>query len=111
VKPNFVLIAAALFAAGLSAPAVASPAPARASHVWHQIEELEHDVNRTDRRDNISEREAAGLRAQIADLKRQYRRMNANGLTKGEVDALEKRIRNLRARLGNERHDRDQHRG
>jgi septal ring factor EnvC (AmiA/AmiB activator) len=111
VNRNTVLIAAALLAASLSVPAAASPTPARAEHVWHEIEELEHDVNRTDVRDRISEREAAGLRAQIADLKRQYRRMNANGLTKGEVEALDKRIRNIRGRLGNERHDRDHHRG
>jgi septal ring factor EnvC (AmiA/AmiB activator) len=111
MKPCTALIAAALFAMGLSAPAIASPTPARADHIWNQIEELQHDVNHTDNRDRISEREAAGLRAQIADLKRQYHRMNANGLTKGEVDALDRRIRNLRSRLGNERQDRDHHRG
>ena len=54
-----VLLAAAL-AAGLtmSVAAEAKPTPVRSGEVWHDIVQLENDVNRADARDTISEREA-----------------------------------------------------
>jgi hypothetical protein len=110
MKSPFVLTAA-LCALALAAPLAAKPTPVRSAEVWEDILELGRDVNRADTRDTISEREAAGMRAQIADLKKQYHRHNANGLTPGEAGAIESRIRTLRNRLGNERHDRDHHRG
>ena len=101
----------ALAAALLAAPLAAKPTPARSAHLWHDIVELEQSVNRSDIRDRISEREAAGIRTQIAELKRDYHRLNRNGLTPAEGKALEDRIHRLQARLGNERHDADHHRG
>lgn len=104
-------LAVALLAASLTAPLHAAPTPVRSSEVWEDIVALERDVNRADARDTISEREAAGLRSQIADLKGQYRRFNANGLSPNEAQTLENRIHSLRNRLVNERGDRDHHRG
>lgn len=101
----------AIGAALLAAPLSAKPSPVRSSAVWHQIVALEQDVNRADARDTISEREAAGMRAEIGDIKRDYGRKNANGLSQGEANALEARIHRLRQRLQNERHDPDHHRG
>ncbi len=105
----FTALAGAALIAAL--PAAARPTPARSNHVWHDIVQLERDVNRADTRDTISEREAAGLRAQIADLKADYNRLNRNGLSPANAHALERRIHQLRARLGNEKHDPDHHRG
>ncbi|MGH6787903.1 MAG: hypothetical protein ACREBO_13820 [Novosphingobium sp.] len=105
-----ILLGAAL-AAGLTVSAAAKPTPARSAAVWADIEALAAEVNRADVRDTISEREAAGLRGEIGELRAQYRRYNANGLSPAEVGTLEARIRTLRGRLGNERADRDGHRG
>jgi len=93
------------------ANAQAKPTPVRSAEVWAEIQNLEADVNRADARDTISEREAAGIRAQIADIKQTYRRWNGNGLTSGEAAALRNRISAQRNRLQNERHDDDHHRG
>lgn len=103
-----------LFALGLAlaaAPLSAKPTPVRSSEVWNDIVQLEQDVNRADARDTISEREAAGIRSEIADLKSDYYRLNRNGLTAGEANSLENRIHRLRERLHNERDDRDHHKG
>lgn len=104
----------ALIAALAALPAVplaAKPTPIRSTAVWNDIEQLERDVNLADQRDTISEREAAGMRAQIADLKKQYHNKNAGGLTPGEANALQSRIGELRQRLNKERRDPDHHRG
>jgi hypothetical protein len=111
VMRNLIKVVVSATCAIAAMPIAAKPTPVRSAEVWEDIAELDRDVDRADARDTISEREAAGIRAQIADLKRQYHRQNANGLTPGEASALETRIGNLRARLGNEHHDRDHHRG
>jgi hypothetical protein len=105
---TFALFAAALLTAS---PALAKGTPVRSTEVWAEIQNLEADVNRADARDTISEREAAGIRAQIADIKQSYHRWNRNGLTSGEASALRNRISAQRIRLQNERHDDDHHRG
>lgn len=105
-------IAFTLAAAALAAtPAWGKATPVRSTEVWASIQALEADVNRADARDTISEREAAGIRAQIADIKQTYHRWNANGLTPGEASALKNRIEAQRHRLHNERQDSDHHRG
>lgn len=93
------------------APALADATPVRSAAVWNAITALEADVNRADARDTISEREAAGIRAQINAIKDTYHRWNRNGLTPGEATALNNRIQAQRNRLQNERHDPDHHRG
>ncbi len=111
-KLSRIAYAALAGAAMLAAlPAAARPTPIRSNHVWNDIVQLERDVNRADARDTISEREAAGLRAQIAELKADYNRLKRNGLSPANARALENRIHQLRARLGNEKHDPDNHRG
>lgn len=107
---RFALLAAALLA-GSPTPVWSKSTPVRSTAVWAEITELEADVNRADARDTISEREAAGIRDQIAEIKQQYRRLNANGLTPGEAAALRSRILAQRNRLHNERQDHDHHRG
>jgi hypothetical protein len=103
----------ALFAAAMltASPALAKGTPVRSTEVWAEIQSLEADVDRADTRDTISEREAAGIRAQLADIKQQYHRWNANGLTPSEASALRNRISAQRNRLHNERQDHDHHRG
>lgn len=104
-------VAALACSLALGSAAEAKWTPVRSNHVWDDIQDLERDVNRADERDTISEREAAGIRAQIADIKATYHRWNANGLTPNEANTLENRIKAQRNRLGNERNDADSHRG
>jgi hypothetical protein len=104
------VLLALLLATG-AASALNAATPVRSANVWDDIVQLDRDVDRADRADKISEREAAGLHAQVGDLKAAYRRLNANGLTPAEARTLNDRIRRLRTRLGNERHDADHHRG
>ena len=104
------LLASLALAAAISGPAEARRTPNRAEAIRHQIDELQRDVNRNDNRDNISEREAAGLRADVASLQAQFRAFNANGLDNGEMRTLENRIHTIRERLHGERHDADHHR-
>lgn len=94
----------------LASPAEAKRTPVRSNAVWSHILNLEADVNRADNRDTISEREAAGMRVQIAELKADYNRLNRNGLTPAQASTLENRIATLRGRLKNERRDADKHR-
>lgn len=100
----------AMVAALAAAPVDARRTPVRSVNVWENIVELERDVNQADNRDTISEREAAGLRAQIAELKADYNRLNRNGMGPAEAGKLQSRINQLRARLKNERRDPDHHR-
>ena len=101
---------AAVLALGAVNPAMARDTPVRADMIRQQINELQHDVNRNDNRDRISEREAAGLRRDVAGLQNQFRAFNRNGLSGGEVRTLERRISHIRSRLHIERRDRDHHR-
>lgn len=120
------MIAASLLAiAGLSAPLPAHPGryahrhphgapawtPIRAEVVRDGIEALEADINRADTNDTISEREAADLRSRLSALRSEFRRMNSNGLTRGEATALENRTNYIRSRLKMERVDWDGHAG
>ncbi|WP_310533507.1 hypothetical protein [Novosphingobium sp.] len=75
--------------------------------IEREITQLERQVNRGDNRDRISEREAAGLRRDVAQLRWTYRSYARNGLSSSEVRTLQNRIQNIRHRLQNERNDRD----
>lgn len=105
----------ATLALSAAVPAQARPeyghsTPARAESIRHQIDELQQRVMRNDRRDRISEREAAGLRADVRRLRDQFRAYNRNGLSNSEFRTLERRIDSIRARLRIERNDRDHRR-
>ena len=76
-----------------------------ANAIAQQIQQLQNRVNRSDLRDRISEREAAGLRRAVYDLRTQFRSFNRNGLTQREARALQERIQWIRARLQHDRHD------
>lgn len=102
---------AALALATASAPAPAQHAPVRAEVVRDDIERLDGAIDRADRRDTISEREARNLRERLASLRGQFRALSANGLTRGEVRRLEQRINYIRGRLRIERVDYDRHAG
>ena len=78
-----------------------------ANAIWTQIEQLQRRVARNDNRDRISEREAAGLRNAVYQLRNQFRDYNRNGLTQRESRYLQDRINQIRSRLQYERNDRD----
>ena len=76
-----------------------------ANAIWTQIEQLQRRVARNDNRDRISEREAAGLRNAVYQLRMQFRDYNRNGLTQRESRYLQDRINQVRSRLQYERQD------
>ena len=78
-----------------------------ANAIWTQIEQLQRRVARNDGRDRISEREAAGLRNAVYQLRGQFRDFNRNGLSHRESQYLQQRINQIRERLRYERHDND----
>ena len=78
-----------------------------ANAIARQIEQLRYQVERTDYRDRISEREAAGLRRAVWNLRQQFRDYSRNGLSPREAAVLQDRIHEIRQRLRYERRDRD----
>ncbi|MET0251131.1 MAG: hypothetical protein ABW203_03035 [Novosphingobium sp.] len=84
--------------------------PVRADVIRNQIAELQRRVERNDRRDRISEREAAGLRRDVYRLRDQFRDYNRNGLSNREIQVLDQQIDRIRARLHIERNDWDNRR-
>lgn len=85
--------------------------PIRAEAVRDDINRLDADIDRADHNDTISEREAADLRRRVADLRNQFHRFNANGLTVAETNTLLGRANYIRDRLRMERFDWDRHAG
>ncbi|MCB2075397.1 MAG: hypothetical protein H6917_17595 [Novosphingobium sp.] len=100
----------ATMALGAALPAQAYPTQGRNQSIASQIDELQRAVNRSDRRDRISGRDAWNLRRDVQQLSRQYRLYSRNGLSRAEYRILDKRIDSIRARLHVKRHDRDRHR-
>lgn len=84
--------------------------PARAQAIRNQINELQRRIDRNDWRGRISDREARGLRKDVARLQRQFRDYNRNGLSNREMNVLQNRISNIRTRLHIERNDWDNRR-
>ena len=78
-----------------------------ANAIWTQIEQLQRRISRTDGRDRISEREAAGLRNAVYQLRQQFRDYNRNGLNQRESQYLQQRINQIRSRLQYGRRDND----
>jgi predicted RNase H-like nuclease (RuvC/YqgF family) len=81
--------------------------PGRANAIRAQIDDLQRRIERNDNRDRVSEREAAGLRREIRDIRDQFRVFSRDGLNNREFRTLEVRIDRLKARLRVERNDRD----
>jgi len=84
--------------------------PARAQAIRNQIDELQRRIDRNDWRGRISDREARGLRKDVARLQNQFRDYNRNGLSNREMNTLQNRINNIRTRLRIERNDWDNRR-
>lgn len=78
-----------------------------ANAIWTQIQHLQYRVSRNDNRDRISEREAAGLRNAVYQLRMQFRDYNRDGLNRREARYLQDRINQIRSRLQYERNDND----
>ena len=78
-----------------------------ANAIAQQIRQLQYRVERTDMRDRISEREAAGLRRAVYNLRLQFRDFNRNGLSQRESQILQQRVNQIRERLRYERRDND----
>lgn len=85
--------------------------PYRTQAVREQLDRLADRVNRTDRRDRISEREAAGLRREIREAREQFRWFNRDGIDHRELRILQARIDHIRFQLRDERYDRNDRRG
>lgn len=79
----------------------------QARSIRNQIDQLQNMVERRDGRDRISEREAAGLRRQVYNLRATFNSYNRNGLNRAEVRTLQDRIERVRSRLVHESRDRD----
>lgn len=79
----------------------------RVEAIRNQLNQLEQRVNRNDWRGRISDREAAGIRRELRDVREQFRMFSRNGLNVREFRVLQNRIDRLRDRLQFERHDRD----
>ena len=109
-KTLAISIATAALALGTAAEAQPGWTPGRSNAISSQIEELQRRVERSDDRDRISEREAAGLRRDIRNLRYQFRDYNRNGLSRNEWNVLQRRIDSIRQRLRIERRDWDNRR-
>jgi hypothetical protein len=102
---KFLIVAAGALGLVAAVPLQAQNTPIRADIVRDDIERLDDDIDRADREDIISEREAHDLRERLDSLRDQFRRLNANGLTRPEVRRLEDRINYIRSRLRMEKVD------
>jgi predicted RNase H-like nuclease (RuvC/YqgF family) len=102
--------AAAMVFGASAAQAQMGWAPGRHNMIANQIEELDRRIDRADDRNRISEREAAGLRREVRNLRYQYRDFRRDGLTRWEWRTLQRRIDDVRTRLRIERSDWDNRR-
>ena len=81
--------------------------PARAEAIRDQLDQLERRIARSDHRDRVSDREAYGLRRDIAYTRQQLRDYNRDGLSDREFRVLQSRIDHIRFSLHMERADWD----
>jgi hypothetical protein len=110
-KISFLIVPALLASMAVGTVSAEARTPGRAEAIRAQIAQLDRAVDRSDGRDRISEREAAGIRRDVRDLQWQFRNYNRGGLNNREMALLESRIHSIRARLHMERRDRDGRRG
>jgi hypothetical protein len=73
--------------------------PAARVQINQDINQLNRQIVRAERRHRITRREALTLRSQAAQLRSLYYRYNRNGLTRNEVRTLEWRANRIRANL------------
>lgn len=70
-----------------------------------QIRQLDQRIHRSAQRRAISPGEYRSLRYQSAELRRALHNFARNGLDRGEMRSLDRRIHNLRNRIRDERRD------
>ena len=110
--------AAAVSALAFAAPASAQYYPAspngysygynNARHVRSlqaRVDNLQRDINRLDKRDVLSEREAGSLREQSKQVERQLRYSSRNGLNPYEANSIERGLARLEQRISYEVRD------
>ncbi|WP_298197522.1 hypothetical protein [Novosphingobium sp.] len=83
----------------------------RAGEIRDQLDDLARRIDRNDRRDRISEREAWGLRREVRAAREQFRWMNRDGLDHRELRHLQARVDHIRWQLRGERADWNDRRG
>lgn len=83
----------------------------RSVTIRSDIAQLNSRIDRAERRDAISRREAEGLRRESDRLKKLYREYARNGLSRSEASTLAKRMDRVELALRAERRDRDNRRG
>ena len=104
------LISAAVATAALTAavPAAAQYAPPIYGNAYNygqvrnlqvRIDRLQYQIRNLDRRNILSNREAARMMDDSRDLERRLNRSGRNGLNRGEARAVEVRLANLEQRL------------
>ena len=100
--------------------AIAAPASAaqwegqRNSHgyaydngIGREIAQLDRQVDIAKALHQISAREAASLERKVDGLQRLYRVYSRNGLSRGELNVLDRRIDSVKRDLARQAHDRD----
>jgi hypothetical protein len=103
IKNRLTLVAiAATMALGAAAPASAQAWNNNGNQFRQQIAQLE---NRVDRNRGISNREARRLDNQISQLKAQYNQFARGGFTRGESQAMQRSIANVRQNLASQARD------
>jgi len=85
--------------------------PGRAEAIRDQLDQLDRRIAHADHRDRVSDREAFGLRRDIAYTRQQLRDYNRDGLSDREFRSLQARIDHIRFNLHMERADWDGRRG
>jgi hypothetical protein len=111
-KVTMSLLAAAAALASVPASAqVWRLLPSVRNEIQSDINQLRNQIQRAQQRRTISPREATGLRRQALTVQRNYNRYARNGLSLGEVRALEAQVNTVRRRLRLERRDWDRRRG
>lgn len=84
--------------------------PKREASIRADISGLRAQIDRAATRRTISQREAAGLRKEAADIQRLHATYARGGLNEREMQTLERRIDKVHTALRAERNDRNGHR-
>jgi len=115
---------AAVSALAFAAPAAAQYYPAQpnghaygysnAGHVRSlqaRVDNLQREINRLDKRNVLSKREAGSLREQSKQIERQLRYSSRNGLNPSEANTIGRRLAGLEQRVSYEARDGNRYAG
>lgn len=76
-----------------------------------RVDQLQWQINRLDKRDILSEREARSLREQSKQIERQLRYSARNGLSPYEAQSVDRRLAGLERRISYQAHDGNRYAG